>query len=247
MVEIADHVRAVMADDGFRDRPLQPVFAGQFAAVDDMFADFRAAFDGRKAFMRILLPFDEIFDEEFRIAEFADVVEGAADFGEQLVGANGLRGVIGELPDLHAVVVSPLGFVVKSVQQRMIHRTELMERDGRDDVEEAFAQRREEEEGDHDEESVGEGQQEELGPEMRPLDWFIRMDDRAEHHGPFIPYVVHGRLPEEEERQQQQDDDELEASSQETVAFRDVMEDDDTAEGCDDGMDEQRVGAFAAQ
>ena len=42
-------------------------------------------------------------------------------------------------------------------------------------------------------------------------------------------------------------DDELEAAQQEAVAFRDVMEDDDAAEGCDDGMDEQRVGAFAAQ
>ena len=32
--------------------------------------------------MRIRLAFDEIFDEEFRIAQFADVVERAADFGE---------------------------------------------------------------------------------------------------------------------------------------------------------------------
>ena len=74
-----------MADNGFRDRPLQPVFAGQFAAVDDMFADFRAAFDGRKAFVRVLLPFDEIFDEEFRIAELADVMEGAADLASSLL------------------------------------------------------------------------------------------------------------------------------------------------------------------
>ena len=75
MVEITDHVCPMMTHNGFCDRTLQLVFAGQFAAVDDMFADFRAALDGRKAFMRIRLAFDKIFDEEFWIAQFADVVE----------------------------------------------------------------------------------------------------------------------------------------------------------------------------
>ena len=126
-----------------------------------------------------------------------DVVERTADFGEQLVGADGLRGVIGELTDLDAVVVSAFGFVIKPVQQRMIHGAELMERDRRDDVEEAFAQGGQEEEGDDDDEAVGESHQEKFDPEMRQLDGFIRVEKRVEQTGPFVPCIVFGNLPEE--------------------------------------------------
>ena len=102
----------MVAHNCFHDRTLQLVFAGKFTAVDDMFTDFRATFDRGEAIMRIRLAFDKIFDEKVRIAQFADVVERAADFGEKFVGANGMRGIVCELADLHAVVVSSFCFVV---------------------------------------------------------------------------------------------------------------------------------------
>ena len=128
----------------------------------------------------------------------------------------------------------------------MVHRAELVEGDRRDDIEEAFAEGGEEEEGDDDDEAVGEGHQEEFDPEMRQLDGFIRVQKRVEQTGPFVPCVVFGSLPEKIQGEQQEDGDQFEAAEQEAVAFGDIMEDDDAAERCDDGMDEQRIGAFTA-
>ena len=72
-----------------------------------------------------------------------------------------------------------------------------MERDRRHDVEEAFAQGGQEEEGDDDDKAVGESHQEKFDPEMRQLDRFVRVQKREEQAGPFIPCVVFGNLPEE--------------------------------------------------
>ena len=65
VVEISDDVGAVMTDDGFGDRTLQLVFSCEFTAMEDMFAYLGATFRRREIRVRIVLPLDEVFYEEF--------------------------------------------------------------------------------------------------------------------------------------------------------------------------------------
>ena len=112
----------------------------------------------------------------------------------------------------------------------MVCVIELMQGDRRDDVEEAFADRGKDEHGDHDEEAVGEGHDDQPYPEMRPLCLYILVAESLEKCAPFLPCAFYRALPEEEKRNEQEDDGEVEAAQQEAVPFRHIVEQDETAE-----------------
>ena len=67
----------------------------------------------------------DVLDEELRPAHLADVVVVAGDLREQRVGADRLGGLLGQVPDHHAVVVGAGRAQLELAQQRLLAVGEL--------------------------------------------------------------------------------------------------------------------------
>ena len=118
---------AVMLPDEFPDTAWETEFFGEVQPVGDMLYDDRCRRFRLESFVRIFKPGRLVFYEEEGILGFSDVVVEGPNSREESIRANSLRGLLGQICDLEAVLVCPGRGSQEVLEQGIIRPGELQE------------------------------------------------------------------------------------------------------------------------
>ena len=117
----------------------QAILLGQGHAVLDVADDDERAQGRLQGVVAVLAGL--VLDEVVRLEHLADVVEVAADAGQQRIGADGLGGRLGQRRHRHAVRVGARRAADQFLQERMRAVGQFQQADVGDDAEAAFDER----------------------------------------------------------------------------------------------------------